>query len=92
MNVTKGVGQEADASYIAGPNAGADEQLQAWLGEGLIGKNENRRKSVGERIQEIEGLNCAPAVKANGVADRLPSLKKGNGVPDMLPALKRGGQ
>jgi hypothetical protein len=53
--------------------------------KGADGKNENRRKSVGERIQEIECLNIASTVKATGVADRLPSLKKGNGVADMLP-------
>ena len=51
-----------------------------------------RRKSVGEIVQEIEGLSSAPSVKANGVADRLPALKKDNGVADILPAKKRGRQ
>ena len=64
----------------------ADEHQQVWLGDGV---KENRRKSVGERIKEIECLKFAPTVKANGVADRLPSLKKCNGVADMLPAWKR---
>ena len=84
-NSVHGAGQEADTSYIARPNAGADKHQQVLLGEGVIGKHDNRRKSVGERIQEFECLNVASTVKANGIADRLPSLKKGNGVADMLP-------
>ena len=45
---------------VARPNAGADAHLQVWLGEGVRGKNVERRKSVGEIVQEIEGLSSAP--------------------------------
>ena len=55
-------------------------------------QNVERQKSVGDIIKEIEGRKSANKVKAFGVADRLPSLKKDDGVADMLPALKGGGQ
>jgi hypothetical protein len=59
---------------------------------GMSEQTMERRKSVGDIIKEIEGLQSADQVKAYGVADRLPSLKKDDGVADMLPALKGGGQ